>query len=111
MDKIEQIYTYVKGRSDGKIHPGRPQSARRDEGRRVLLLVLSVALVLVPVEGGTGSEGGQSSVLRVRGLAAVQRPLCPVPWSGRAGKSRRGGPAQDNCAGRIFGVSKGVRGH
>jgi mono/diheme cytochrome c family protein len=24
MDKIEQIYTYVKGRSDGKIHPGRP---------------------------------------------------------------------------------------
>ncbi len=24
MDKIEQIYSYVKGRSDGKIHPGRP---------------------------------------------------------------------------------------
>jgi mono/diheme cytochrome c family protein len=24
MDKIEDIYTYVKGRSDGKIHPGRP---------------------------------------------------------------------------------------
>jgi mono/diheme cytochrome c family protein len=24
MDKIEQIYTYVKGRSDGKLHPGRP---------------------------------------------------------------------------------------
>jgi mono/diheme cytochrome c family protein len=24
MDKIEEIYTYVKGRSDGKIHPGRP---------------------------------------------------------------------------------------
>jgi len=24
MDKIQAIYTYVKGRSDGKIHPGRP---------------------------------------------------------------------------------------
>jgi hypothetical protein len=24
MDKIEQIYLYVKGRSDAKIHPGRP---------------------------------------------------------------------------------------
>jgi len=30
MDKIEQIYTYVKGRSDGKIHPGRP--AVRQQG-------------------------------------------------------------------------------
>jgi mono/diheme cytochrome c family protein len=24
MDKINQIYSYVKGRSDSKIHPGRP---------------------------------------------------------------------------------------
>jgi mono/diheme cytochrome c family protein len=24
MDKINSIYAYVKGRSDGKIHPGRP---------------------------------------------------------------------------------------
>jgi mono/diheme cytochrome c family protein len=24
MDKINQIYLYVKGRSDSKIHPGRP---------------------------------------------------------------------------------------
>jgi hypothetical protein len=24
MGKIESIYAYVKGRSEGKIHPGRP---------------------------------------------------------------------------------------
>jgi hypothetical protein len=24
MDKIQAIYSYVKGRSDGKIHSGRP---------------------------------------------------------------------------------------
>lgn len=24
MDKIDAIYSYVKGRSDSKIHPGRP---------------------------------------------------------------------------------------
>jgi mono/diheme cytochrome c family protein len=30
MDKINAIYSYVKGRSDGKIHPGRP--AVRQEG-------------------------------------------------------------------------------
>ncbi len=30
MDKIDQIYSYVKGRSEGKIHPGRP--AVRQEG-------------------------------------------------------------------------------
>jgi hypothetical protein len=30
MDKIEAIYSYVKGRSDGKIRPGRP--ALKSEG-------------------------------------------------------------------------------
>jgi hypothetical protein len=24
MEKINQIYAYVKGRSDAKVHPGRP---------------------------------------------------------------------------------------
>jgi mono/diheme cytochrome c family protein len=30
MQTIDAIYAYVKGRSEGKIHPGRP--ARREEG-------------------------------------------------------------------------------
>jgi hypothetical protein len=30
MDKIQDIYSYVKGRSDGKISPGRP--AVRSQG-------------------------------------------------------------------------------
>jgi hypothetical protein len=28
--KINEIYSYVKGRSEGKLHPGRP--ARKPEG-------------------------------------------------------------------------------
>ena len=33
MDKINNIYAYVKGRADGKIHPGRPAAKAADPGK------------------------------------------------------------------------------
>jgi mono/diheme cytochrome c family protein len=33
LDKINNIYAYVKGRADGKIHPGRPAAKAADPGK------------------------------------------------------------------------------